>query len=225
MKKFIERQGWFALVIAVVVVVAAVVAVVVIVGGGSDGGDDEVTDNPFDDQVSMPVDDGTPCGQVHAGHNVMMWDSTMADQMVEADCGWPYEPFMVSTDGGEEDPAFDAAPFEPRMYADLWNFLSDEVGATCTIGSIFEEVEGLVFGFRYELATDACTEMGEGDVVVSAREYSARGLRDAAAHEAEGDAVLVLGRWTITIDAADDLVESTAAGLVDMGAVRVDGAG
>ena len=61
--------------------------------------------------------------------------------------------------------------------------------------------------------------------MIAAREYASRGLRDAAAHEAEGDAVVVLGRWTITVDGPDAVVASTVDGLVDMGAVTVAGRG
>lgn len=223
MKDFLRRQGWFAAVVAVVVVVVVGLAVVVVANGGDDDEPaDEVAENPFGHGAES-MSGG--CADVHSAHNVMMWDSSMADEMVDADCGWPYEPFMVSTEGGEVDPAFDAAPFEPRKYADLWNFLSAEVGATCTIAPIAEDVEGLVFGFRYDLATEGCTEVGEGDVVVAAREFSARGLRDAAANDAEGDAVLVLGRWTITVDGPPAVVASTTAGLVDLGAVVVGDAG
>lgn len=177
--------------------------------------------DPTGDTSGGEADPNDPCSSVHAGHNLMMWDSTMADEMVDAGCGWPYDPFVVDAEGGEEDPALDAAPFEPRHYADIWQAITP-IAATCAVIAIPEEPgDGFVFGFRYELATDACDEDGAGDVRLDVREMVTRAHRDATAGADDADAVLVLGRWVLSVTGDGDGVTAVSGVLEDLGAVVV----
>lgn len=161
------------------------------------------------------------CAATHGGHHIMAWDSTMADDMAELDCPWPYEPFLVSKEGGREDPALEA-PFEPRRYEELSGAVGDAGLGICTLASVADEPgDGFVFGFRYESSEPGCpTATSTVDLV--AREYVTKAHRDAAAHAVEDGTSLVFGRWALQV-VGDDAAqrETLVAALVGLGAEPV----
>jgi hypothetical protein len=179
--------------------------------------------NRAGDDVAAPSDTlASLCDSVHAGHNTMSWNPTMADEMTESGCPWPYEPFLVSAEGGEEESAFDAAPFGARMYAEIWSLLARSDVGVCTVGALTEpEDEALVFGFRYSLAAPGCPEATPVfDVMV--REYGTRAQRDAAAMASTDETVYVLGRWVLSVsDGQVDAASTIGEGLAELGAVEV----
>jgi hypothetical protein len=157
------------------------------------------------------------CADVHAGHQAMMWTAQMADEMLDAGCGWPYEPFMVALDGGEDDPALDA-PFEARRYSELWAAISRSGLGLCSVATEVDETgdDGRAFGFDYRLgAPGGPGALPTGSVVVG--EYGTEAQRDAAAHSAAGSAdaegVFVLGRWVIALQGDGAQVAPAIAGL------------
>lgn len=170
-----------------------------------------------------PDDDGiTPgeCADVHeghAGHQAMMWTAQMADEMTDAGCGWPYEPFLVTLDGGEDDPELDS-PFEPRRYAEVWEAITAARLGLCSVATSIEaQDEGRAFGFTYQVGEPGCPgAVPTGSVRVG--EYGTEAQRDAAAHTAARDAdaerVYVLGRWVIELRGDAARLASTVA---DMG--------
>ena len=204
-------QGWSSfLALASILAVAAACVIAVVV---ANRGDDEP------DAVETEL--SGPCASLHGGHNMMMWDPTMADEMADLDCGWPYEPFLVPTDGGAEDPAFDAAPFEARRYADLWTLTTGSGVGVCAVSTLPDApADGFVFGFDYAISEPGCPGVAPAGHLV-AREYATRAWRDAAAHEVTDGEAFVLGRWVVSV-AADDPVMAAAleAGLVELGAAR-----
>lgn len=203
----------------------AVLAVVLVVVGAFVAlalwsGDDEGTPGVAGPETSTAGLSGE-CATTHAGHHIMAWDSTMADEMVELDCPWPYEPFLVSTEGGEEDPALEA-PFEPHRYQELSDVVGQADLGICTLASVADEPgDGFVFGFRYESSEPGCpTATSTVDLV--AREYVTKAHRDAAAHAVEDGSSLVLGRWVLQV-VGDDAAqrETLVAALVAEGAEPV----
>lgn len=204
---------WSVVLVAVVVVWAVALQAL----GDSDGGDDPNTGGP-------PAT-GTPAsceGGVHEGHNLMSWDPTMADEMLDRGCGWPYEPFVSSGAGGREDPTL-AAPFEPRRYAELWDLLGRADVGVCSVSSLPDPpADGFAFGFRYAVAEPGCPGAA-ATVDLVAREYVGRGPRDAAAHAVDdGARAFVLGRWALSLSDGD-LAEAVAEELLDLGASEVTG--
>ncbi len=169
------------------------------------------------------ADDGiTPgeCADVHeghAGHQAMMWTAQMADEMTEAGCGWPYEPFLIDLDGGEDDAALDA-PFEPRRYDELWAAITAADLGLCSVATVVEAQEtGRAFGFTYQVGEPGCPgAVPTGSIAVG--EYGTEAQRDAAAHAAARDAdaerVYVLGRWVLELRGDGARVEPLVA---DMG--------
>lgn len=146
------------------------------------------------------------CAQVHEGHPVhdggaaMMWTPVMADEMLDADCGWPYEPFDPGTAGGSDDPELDA-PFEANRYDDLWQMLGSAGMALCSVGSDAEPRDGRAFGFVYQVADPGCPE-GTPTGSMQVDEYGTEAQRDAAARAAsaeQGD-TFVMGRWVLVLD-------------------------
>lgn len=157
------------------------------------------------------------CHSLHEGHAAMAWNPTAADEMVEADCGWPYEPYLTSTEGGEEDPGIDAA-FEPRLYQKLSEAIGETGLGFCSVNTLPEDPgDGFVFGFRYDAAEPGCPEL-TATVELTAREYVTRAHRDAAAHALDDPEVIVLGRWVIQVAGTDQAgVEDLASRLIDLG--------
>lgn len=163
------------------------------------------------------------CENLHAGHGIAMWNPTMADEMTEGGCPFPYEPFMVPLEGGTEDPAIEA-PFEPRLYDELWQVFSGLGLGVCQVATLPEEpADGFTFGFRYAVGPAGCPDL-EGDGAVVVREYATRAFRDAAAHAASGDGTMVLGRWVLTVEGGTERAAQVATALEGVGAVTVDGA-
>ena len=170
-------------------------------------------------QGSAPTDDSDPasgagagdqsaeCANVHAGHSAMMWNPVMADEMLDAECGWPYEPFLVELDGGSDDPDIDVE-FAPSRYGDLWDAISEQVGV-CSTGTDLdgtdlpdEALVGRAFGFDYQLGPPGCPG-ARPTAALTVSEYGTEAQRDAAANAlaSSGDLeVLVLGRWVLTLD-------------------------
>lgn len=160
------------------------------------------------------------CAALHSGHNAMSWDPVMADEMVENGCGWPYEPFLVSAEGGQEDAALDGAPFGARLYAEMWELLARSSVGVCSVGALPDPSDqGFVFGFRYQIAQPGCPG-AEPTLDLVVREYASRAQRDAAFEELSEEAPFVLGRWVLTLgDGGGAMADRVTAGLVDLGAI------
>ena len=158
------------------------------------------------------------CEGLHAGHSVMGWDPTMADEMVEHGCGWPYEPFLSTIEGGKEDRQL-AAPFEPRRYAELWAVLTTAGAGVCSVAALPDPPsQGFVFGFIYRVAAPGCPG-AEPSVELVAREYAARAQRDTAVSDDPSDRTFVLGRWALSVSGDTELAELIVDGLLGLGAV------
>ena len=164
------------------------------------------------------------CSAAHAGHNVSMWSPAMADEMLDAGCPWPYEPFVTATEGGAENPNL-AAVFEARRYDELWVALQEAGFGVCSVAALPDPpADGLAFGFRYEVRPGGC-EGGDQVAELVVREHVTRAWRDARAGglSAEGP-VLVLGRWTLTAENATDFAANRLfETLVSLGAVTAGG--
>ena len=192
------------------------VAVVVLIAAAGDepeaASDDAAAPSPLSDA----------CTELHSGHNAMSWDPTMADEMVAKGCGWPYEPFLSSSDGATQDAALDAAPFEPRLYDEIWQVIGRTGLGVCTVTGLPDPpAEGFAFGFRYAVAPPGCVG-ADADVDVDVREYGTRAERDTAARQAGASEALVLGRWVITLEPGDGAIaEDLHRELAGLGAIDV----
>ena len=186
--------------------VAALVVLAASCGGSDD--DADATSTTAADRTEQPdgsaQGSGVPsgdCANVHAGHSAMMWNPTMADEMLDADCGWPYEPFLVDLDGGEDDPAL-TAPFEATRYSELWTAISSSGIGVCSVGTELEgDGVGRAFGFTYRVAPPGCPD-AKPTGAVHVAEFGTEAQRDLAAHDAaaDGTETYVLGRWVISLD-------------------------
>lgn len=166
------------------------------------------------------------CKNAHAGHSAMMWNPTMADEMLDAGCGWPYEPFLVELDGGRDSPDIDVE-FTPARYADLWTAISTGSVGVCSVGTDVDGTDlpdeartGRAFGFDYQLGPQGCPDATPtGSLTVS--EYGTEAQRDAAAVAlaADGTEVFVVGRWVISLGGD---TPGIASALEQLGAVAVD---
>lgn len=175
-----------------------------------------------DESTAEPL--GAECQNLHAGHGIAMWNSAMADEMTAAGCPFPYAPFDPPMEGGEEDPTI-AAPFEPRLYDDLWQVYSELGLGVCQVATLDEEsVDGFAFGFRYAVGPPGCPDL-DGEAAVVAREYVTRAHRDAHANAAASPETLVLGRWVLQVEGTPERVSELIAGLEGIGAARVDASG
>lgn len=208
--------------LAAIAVVAAITTAVV--AGGGDG--EEAAPAGGSTSPAPTVEPlGPECENLHAGHGIAMWTATMADEMTAAGCPFPYDPFLPPMEGGEEDPSL-AAPFEARMYSELWELLSAADLGLCKVTTLDEEsVDGLAFGFRYVAGPPACPDV-EGEVEMVVREYVTRAWRDANAHDGTGERTFVLGRWVIDVSptAGDgSAAEAIAAELLAAEAAEVTG--
>ena len=182
--------------------VIAIVAVGAAVWFIASGGSDDETARPRDSQgVSGSLDPA--CHSLHEGHGAMPWTPTSADEMVEAACGWPYEPYLISTEGGQEDPGIDVV-FEPRRYQELSDAISETGLGFCSVNTLPEEAgDGFVFGFRYEAAEPGCPDFTP-TLELTAREYVTRARRDEAANALEDPEAIVLGRWVLELGGTDE---------------------
>jgi hypothetical protein len=215
----------FGLGLAAVIVVA--IGAVIGLTSGDDPADDDaggaVSSSPGDAAgapVAQPL--GEECQNLHAGHGIAMWNSAMADEMTTAGCTFPYAPFDPPLAGGQEDPTI-AAPFEPRLYDELWQVFSGLGLGVCQVATLAEEsVDGYAFGFRYAVGPAGCPDL-DGDAAVVAREYVTRAHRDAHADAAASPTTLVLGRWVLQVEGAPGQVAELMAGLRGIGAVPVHG--
>jgi hypothetical protein len=134
--------------------------------------------------------------------NVMHWNPTNADQMVDLGCPWPYPPGAVTVTGGQEDPDLGAA-FEPRRYQELWDLMRTADFGVCAVSRLVDPPDaGFVFGFDYPLEPKACLD-NQPTVTLTVSEYATRAQRDAAAHASSANVNLVLGRWVLKIDGDD----------------------
>lgn len=210
------------------VAVVAAIAIAVVMGDEPDG------DDPAGDAAGVEADGSAPtapelppdCVNLHASHGIAMWNPSMADEMTAAGCPFPYDPFLPPLEGGEEDPSL-TAPFEARMYTDLWQLLSAADLGLCKVTTMDEPSEdGLAFGFRYVAGPPGCPDP-EGAVAMEVREYVTRPWRDAQAHASTSDRTFVLGRWVIGVaptDAGDPAaVDAIATELDGLGAVELTG--
>lgn len=204
-----------ALLIAVVLVAAVVVIATLL-----DSEDDGETAASTEVTTAEAVDE---CANVHAGHGIAMWNATMADEMTAAGCPWPYDPFLVPTEGGQEDASF-TAPFEARLYDELSQMYAGLGLGVCQVATLPDEsVDGFTFGFRYAVGPPGCPDM-EGDVALTVREYVTRPWRDAAANASTATRTLILGRWVIGVEGDDPaMLEQVVEGLVGLGGQEVTG--
>lgn len=194
------------------VLVAALLAgllVFVAVRSGDEGGE-EATDSPSSGLSIEPLSD--ECADLHSGHNAMMWNPAMADEMLDAGCAWPYDPFIPDPTGADEDGRFDDVPFEGRPYDELWDAIGETGLGVCSIGLLPEPQPGEAFGFRYSLAPPGCPD-AVATIEMDVREFATRGDRDAAAAD---DGELVLGRWAIAVTPTDPAADADASALTDV---------
>lgn len=145
-----------------------------------------------------------------------MWNPTMADEMVDAECGWPYPPFELEPVEGKDDPALDAA-FEARRYSELWQVITAARFGTCAVATdVTGGGPGALFEFTYRLGPAGCPgAQPDGELVVA--EYGTEAQRDAAAVAAGDGTSLVLGRWNISLTGRAEQLEPA---LVALGAQR-----
>ncbi len=160
------------------------------------------------------------CEETHAGHSAMMWTPVMADEMTEAGCGWPAEPFLVDLGGGRDDPDL-SAPFEPRRYDELWDAITASGLALCTVGTAAKsdrESPGRAFGFDYQLALPGCPNATPTGLL-HVDEFGTEAQRDSAARAADSTGTsFVLGRWVIRLEGEASAVEPK---LLEVGAQPV----
>jgi hypothetical protein len=213
------RRSPGVLVVGVAAVAALVIIGVILVGSSDPGGD--VGGAPLG-AAPTPADVsiGEECESTHAGHNLMMWNPVMADEMLDADCPWPYPPFDVAAEGDVLDDGAPATPpFEPRRYAELWTMLGGVDVGVCEVRSLPDPpADGFAFGFVYVVAEPGCADPGDA-VELQVREYVSAMARDRGATQA--DRPLVLGRWVIVVDGGDEGRRSVLrAAVSDLGAVE-----
>ena len=161
---------------------------------------------------------GAPgCAEL-AFHSAMaMWNPSLADEMLAAGCPFPFETESIDLTGGAEDPDI-AAAFEPRPFQQIFDLLTAERAGICAVARLGEEsLRGFVGGFEVKTQTGGCAD-NQPDLTIRVREYATRAHRDQAAHELPAGRALVLGRWAIELDGAD---EQLRAGLVELGAAVV----
>jgi hypothetical protein len=210
------------------VLVSALCLVGVACSDGDDTSDTATTVAPAGGTAATPGSDDAAaasndeCTSAHAQHVTMMWNPTMADEMTNLGCPWPYEPYLAEPTGAEPSPEI-TAPFEVRTYSELWTLLGAARVGTCGVAPLADPAgdAGFTFGFTYSLAEAGCPAGTTAELEV--REYVSAGDRDAAAldHEEEHVTVVVLGRWSIALSAispsGDAVVDQVAAGLVGAG--------
>lgn len=169
-----------------------------------------------DDHTNLPPTPG--CDQLYFHSAMAMWNPSLADEMLDFGCPFPFEAAEVSMEGGVEDPGF-AARFEPRRYQELFDIVAAERLGICAVTRLEEpSVRGFVYGFDVRLKADTCKNNDPNTSLV-AREYATRAHRDEAAHSLDADVVMVLGRWTITIDGTDaDATQRLQSALAEIGA-------
>lgn len=199
------------------VVVAAIITIVSLLDSDPEPADQAGSDVPATAPAPLEGD----CSNLHSGHGGM-WNAAMADEMTAADCPFPYEPFLVPMAGGEEDADL-AAPFEPRLYDEVYQMFAGLDLGVCQVGKLPEpSADGFVFGFRLAAGPPGCPNL-EGDMAVVLREYATRAFRDEAAHASTSERTLVLGRWVVGVEAADTpLGEQVVEGLIGLGATDVN---
>lgn len=220
-----ERSAGRAAVLAAAGVLVGIAAIVLVMQAGSSDEDSTQTSSTTTSAASIaPTDGSAPggasseCESVHSGHQMKMWNPTMADEMVDSDCGWPYPPFELEDEPGEDVPGLDAA-FEARHYSELWQVISAARFGTCSVATnVNGGAPGALFEFTYELGPPGCPDaVPDGALVVA--EYGTEAQRDAAA-TAEGDGMsLVLGRWHILLTGRAEQLEPA---LVAIGGQRAD---
>lgn len=164
-----------------------------------------VTFAPDDVHASLPTDPG--CDQLYFHSAMAMWNPVLADELLDYECPFPFEPDQVSMEGGTEDPSI-AADYEPRRYQEIFDIVAAEQFGMCSVARLGEpSVRGFVYGFGTKLRAESCAN-NDPNVEVIVREYATRAHRDEAANSSVDtpDRTLVLGRWTITLigdDTAD----------------------
>jgi hypothetical protein len=213
-----QRKGF----VPMAIVVAAAVAGAIAFGAMALVSDDDtstVTDAGAANGVAThahEMGDALPgCDQQQMHATMMMFNPSMADELLTGTCPWPYDATIV-TAGGAEDPSI-TATFEPHRYQDIFDmFTSMQVG-TCSVNRLADPpTDGFVFGFDIGLRPGGCAE-GGATVQLVMREYATRAWRDNAASKAPDDHVY--GRWVIEITGEDAAaVEQLGAELAALGA-------
>jgi hypothetical protein len=226
------RNRTTMLIVTASAVAAALILVAIIFGGRNDeesgalgaaattlaaGSASPVSVTFLPDAAHEQLPAAAGCDQL-AFHSAMaMWNPALADEMLAADCPFPFEPESIDLSGGAEDPTIDA-PFEPRPFQQIFDLLTAERAGICAVARLGEEsVQGFVWGFEVKAQSDGCAE-NQPDLTIRVREYATRAHRDQAANELPAGSALVLGRWAIELDGASDPLR---AGLVDLGAAVV----
>jgi hypothetical protein len=155
-----------------------------------------------DAHANLPPEEG--CDQLNFHASMAMWNPALADELLDYSCPFPYEPDLVSMDGGSEDSSLSAA-YEPRRYQEIYDIIASEMIGICAITRVGEpSVGGFVYGFNNTLRAETCAK-NDPNIELATREYASRAHRDEAAHrlaESVGR-VLVLGRWVVSLDGDD----------------------
>ena len=196
--------------VGVAVLTVTLLVAVVLLAGGDD------TASP--DESSGPDGSGGECTNVHDGHNMMMWNPVMADEMTDVGCPWPYAPFDVPYDLMAFDGDAIAATFEARRYDELWHMFGTLDAGVCEVRALPDEPGGgFAFGFTYAVGAPGCPDRSDA-VEVEVREYASALARDAAAREVSGS--LVLGRWVVALNGGDgSRSDELRSAMVALGAV------
>ena len=217
------RNTWGGALVVVVAVVAAVAGLLVVPSWLADDGTDAADAATTTAAPTTTVALDGACGEAHAGHNAAMWDPTSADEMLDAECPWPYPPFETALEGGAENPNLGAV-FEARRYSELWDALQSTDVGVCTVAPLADApADGFAFGFRYTVRSGGC-EAGSTTVDLVVREYVTRAWRDTAAAglAASSPPALVLGRWAVVAEGDDEFTTNRLFEmLVGLGAVTV----
>lgn len=183
-----------------------------------DGG--EINDAHLDETPPVSTGAGEACDSIGVHSQMAMWNPSLADEMVDLECPWPWAPELQDLSGGAEDSSIEAA-FEPARYADAFAVVDEERFGTCEVRAVAQaDATGLVFGFDVGLRAETCADGGRPNVMLSLHEYATRAWRDAAANATPGS--MVLGRWTVQVTGDDTAsVDRLTAALQAAGAVPV----
>ena len=173
-----------------------------------------------EDGVEVSTEAGQECDDIGVHSQMAMWNPTLADEMLETGCPWPWDPAFQDISGGTEDDAIDA-PFEPRRYSDAFEVVDAQRFGTCQVAASPADVEtGLVFGFDISMHAESCADVLP-NVSLKLHEYASRGFRDAAANDTPG--AMVLGRWVVQVRGDDTAsVQRLTEAMEGLGAVPVD---
>lgn len=198
----------------------------IVIRSNTDDGSPDATAEPAVTFLPESAHEGLPpnpgCDQLFVHSAMAMWNPSLADELLDYGCPFPFDPSSISMEGGAEDRSIQA-PFEPTKYQDIFDVIASEQFGVCAVGRLPEEsVAGFVYGFNVLVRAQTCAD-GDPNVAVTIREYASRAHRDAAANSATGRVVHVLGRFVVSIDGADEAgVNRLDTAIQTLGADRID---